>query len=615
MTLLEDLQQRALRVSAAPRMGRAEGIGLVLALLSMATTMAGARAVRSDDVGGLGIIGAMPAFYWLGLLPAAAATVFLLASLAESGTRHAEALVPGTWLVALHLAPQLAHAHPRFSVVYVHLGFIRLVDQAHTGDILLDARFAWPGFFGAFVPSLPALSTPVLELLMRLWPAVITGAWTSLVAVIARRSYPTQPLIGPVAALLFVLLSWTGQDYFSPQSVGFFLYLALIVLLESGPLRPRGAWSSVAPILSRFATAGGDRPEARSTPSYVALLVLSVGAVVSHPLAPFFICAALGVLGLYGRGVAWRLLLLLAVSYLVWVGIAAKPFWIGELGRMREQLGSLLSNVSPPPPERAGAGYSAGHAAVVKIRSAVGLSVFLGTLVAGVLMASERFRSWRPALPLAPLAGIPVVAAGLQSYGGEMILRVYMFTLPMAVVLFARVLLAIPRRAVPTAMAAVSLALTPLFLITRFGNELFEMVTQSDWAATEAAYSGADARTLIVGDNSFTPLGYENARTRVVVFSAAERSEEWLASLRGDEDLRVHTGGYKEFSDLRVTAERVRVVFTPSQQQWATEVGGFAPGGLEEVATWLATRPGVKVLYSDGHGGWVFEIERSQDGS
>lgn len=583
-------------------------LGLVLAAVSAVAGVVGGRLTGTAEVDGYGIINAMPPLYWAGIGGATLATGLLFVGLL-AGHRRFGPVIPGLWLVLLHLAPQLAHAHVRFSIVYIHLGFIRLIDTTHTGNILLDARFAWPGFFGAFLAALPPMSMGVLETVMRLWPAMITGASSTMVAALARRSYPTQPLIGTMSSLVFILLSWTGQDYFSPQSVGFFFYLSIIIVVESGPLRARGAWSSVAPILSRFATAGGDRPEARSTPTFVALLVLSFAAVVSHPLAPFFICAGLAMLGLYGRRVAWRLLLVVLVAYVVWFAVAAQPWWATQINDMIHQFASV-ANVGTAGTERGAIGTPA-HNLVLKVRSAIGLSVFVATFVVGVVMGTDRFRHLRPTLPLAPLAGIPVVAAAVQSYGGEMIIRVFLFTLPMASILFARTLLSIRRPAIPVVIPAAVLALVPAFMLARFGNEAFEMVTETDWQAVEVLYENVTPRTLLVTDNSFMPWGDRDREFLVHRYSVAQPTDAWLRGLRAEAQLEVHVGDYRGFNELtaeQVKADKILVLMTPSESAWLHYVEGEPPDSLDAIGRWMSVQPGVTVLYQHD-GAWVFELE------
>lgn len=582
--------------------------GLVLTVLASVCGLVGGRLVDSSRVDGFGILNAMPPVYWVGVLCGVVATGLLLRAVVD-GERLLGPLIPGVWLVLLHLAPELAHDHARFSIVYIHMGFIRLIDATRTGDVIVDARFAWPGFFGMFMPSLPAMSEGAFELVMRLWPAMITGAATGLVAALARRSYPTQPAIAPLSALVFVVLSWTGQDYFSPQSVGFLLYLSMVIVVECGPLRARGSWSSVAPVLSRFATAGGDRPEARSAPTFVALIIMAFGAIVSHPLAPFFMCAGLAMLGLYGRRVAWRLMVIVGLSYVIWFALAAKPFWIGQFGPMLKEFGHT-TNVGTAGTERGAVGTPA-HSFVLTVRAVLGLSVFLFTLIVGSAMATNRFKHLRPTLPLAPLAGIPVVAAAVQSYGGEMIIRVFLFTLPMASILFARVLLSIPRRAVQWAVPMAVLSMVPVFLLARFGNEAFEMVTNTDYDAVQALYEGVTDRTVLVTDNSFQPWGDRYRETLTFRYSQLKATPDWLASLRSESQLEVHVGDYRKFRQLGSSStkpDKIRVLITPSQGTWLHEVQGEPDGGLETVAQWLSIQPGVTTLYHEG-GGWVFEVE------
>lgn len=581
--------RRAVATPTTTPLGGAGWLGLGLAAMAAVFASLGGRAVGADDVDGYGIVFALPAVYWLGVVTAGIASGLLLLAAAAGHGRLAVA-VPAVWLVVVHTSPALAHRWARFPIVYIHLGFIRLIEAEQTGDILLDARFAWPGFFGSFVPSLAEIDPDVLDWVVRLWPTLIMGASAVLVAALARRSYPNLPLIGPLSSLVFLLLSWTGQDYFSPQSVGFLMYLSIIIVLESGPLRPRGAWSSVAPILSRFATSGGDRPLARTSASYVALLVLGLGAIVMHPLAPFFICGALVILGIYGRTVAWRLLTMVAIAYVLWVVVAAEPWWSTRIDELTEQFGRFFTNLNESTSERV-VTSSAPHLLVTRVRSVVGLATFVSVLLMGIVMATSRFRYLRPALPLAPLAGIPVLAAAVQSYGGEIIIRVLLFTLPMASILLARVLLAMPRVAVPVVVPLLAVVLVPVFVVARFGNEAFEMSTAADREAIEIGYAAADDDTVLVADNAFMPWG-DRMRERIDHrYQTASPTNAWLDRVRADA------------ADSR--AGRVIVVFTSTQSAYREHVESDPPRVLDEVGAWLSAQPGVEVLYRN-EGAWVF---------
>ncbi len=578
-------------------------VGVGLAVLASLLALIAGRLVRWQDVDGYGLISALPTLYWVAIGLGVVATVMLFRAAQQAESRYATA-VPMMWLVILHTATQMSHSNARFAIVWTHLGFVRLIEETGAGRLDLDARFAWPGFFGAFVAPIAELPESVLDVAMRLWPTYITGGTAILVAALARRSYPTIPLIGSLSALAYVLLAWTGQDYFSPQSVGYLFYMAILVIIESGPLRSSAAWSSSAPILGRFAAAGGDRPAARSTPAFVSLVILSFGAIVSHPLAPFFICMGLMILGLYGRTIAWRLLLIVGAAYVIWFLISAQPFWQSRIADLVGNFGKPGDVITANTSERVDTSSEA-RQLVTQTRSIIGLSTFAGVLGIGIAMATERFKHLRPALPLAPLAGIPAMAIALQTYGGEIVIRVLLFTLPMASILLGRLVANLKTSLMPFVVAILAIGLVPVLLISRFGNEEFEMTIEPDRVAIETAYEVAadfspnDDDTLFVADNNFINWRDEGIGRNLFIeqpFSGGRRFWDECGLGRIEK--------VREEADLG----QVIVVFTNTQTAWNVQGLSLEPSYLDDAAAWLLEREGSEVLHQDD-GTWVLRVD------
>ena len=557
--------------------------GLVLAAVAVALGMWGGASTPSAEVDGYGIISALPAVYWLGVAVGALATGVLLRLAIVERTRYAS-VVPALWLAVLHTGPHLAHDHFRYHTAWSHVGLIRLIEEQRTADASIDGRLASPGFFGALVAPLARMDDAVLELAVRLWPTAILGATAILVSALASRAFPTVPLIKPLSAVVYVLVAWTGQDHLSPESYGFTAYLAILVLLESGPLRISPAWSSAVPFLPRFASAGGDRPASRSTPIFVVLLVLSLGAVVSHPLAPLFICLGLVILGLYGRTVAWRLLILVAVSYVCWFAVGADSWWPGEIGRVDELAAGLWPDTTSASPQ---------HRFVTLVRSGVGFAMFAGVLAVGAAMAGERFRHLRPAVPIVPLAAVPAVVLALRSYGGGITSRAVLFALPMAAILIGRILAGVRVRTLPLVLPAVALVLVPLLLVARFGHEAFEMTTEVDRAAVQAGYDRARDDTLFVVDSVHAPDRDRSVGRNHFAEVPAVADQAYVDEL--------------ERRAVELGATRIIVVLTPGQSQWRVHGLGSRPDHLAEVARWLKARPGATVLF-ERDGGWTIEL-------
>ncbi len=567
--------------------------GLVVGALAALCALLGAAMTGTQDVDGYGLIRALPLLYWLGVVLAVAATFLLVwVGVSDDRNRHAAA-APLLWLVVLHLAPGLAHDHVRHPGVWAQLGLIRRIHETGTADVVIDARFAWPGFLGTFIAPLANLDGPLLDILLRAWPACVTGGTAVLVAALARRSYPTVPLIGSVSALVHVLLAWMGNDYFSSQSIGVLWFASILVILESGPLQTGSAWSAAAPVLPRFATSGGDRPASRSTTAFVALVVLSFGAIVSHPLAPFLICAALLVLGLYGRSLAWRLLLFVGIAYLAWFGVSAEPWWSNPLGESAEQFGAMIDGVptaTDGPPSTEG---SPERALVITVRTILGLGTVVAVLVAGASMAIDRFRHLRPSIPLVPLAVVTVLAIPLVGYGEATLGRLLPFVLPVAAVLIGRVLTSLSIRSLPVAGALCAVVLCPLLLLARFGDERFEFTTEADRAAIEAAYDRADDDTLFVADNPFVPWRDQTVGLNGFIEQPVEPTEEWVRRVEAEAS--------------EAGKERIIVVLTDSQVGWSVHGEGLSADTLDEFADWLVARPGSDLVFH-AERSWAIEL-------
>ncbi|MDH3300206.1 MAG: hypothetical protein OES24_06830, partial [Acidimicrobiia bacterium] len=512
---------------------RLGNLGLALAVVAALCGLVGGRLVESAQVDGLGLLRALPTLYWAGVVLGVVSTFALLRVAAGNESGRYAAAVPILWLLLLHTAPQLAHAHPRFPTAWSHVGLLGLIDETGTADVTVDPRLGWPGVHGVFMAPMARLDGRLLEGLLRLWPTFITGATTILVAALGRRSYPTIPLIGSLSALMYVLLVWTGQDYFSPQSIGLLWFVGILVLLESGPLETGAAWSGMVPVLPRFSASGGDRPASRSTPAFVALIILSFGAVVSHPMAPLFVCVALFLLGLYGRSLAWRLLVLVGPAYLVWFVVSGQPWWGDGIGELMRPFAGLLDETAA---ELSASAPSASpdHQFVTRARLIFTLATLGSVVLIGTAMSGERLRHLRPAVPLVPLVAVPVLLVAFGGYGGASMIHAIWFTAPFASILAGRILASLRVRSLPVIAAIVTALLSPLLLVTRFGGERFEFTTAPDRAAILAAYDSADADTLFVADSAFVPWRDRGVGENAFTTIAVEPSEAWIEMVESE---------------------------------------------------------------------------------
>lgn len=441
-----------------------------------------------EEMGGLGLVSVLP----LPTLVGAALLVAVFASLLWLGREH-KALLLVTLLatvVSLHALPAVIETEPRFPTAWQHLGFLDYIDRTGSAVPDLDARWSWPGFFAVAAFVTRACGTTDLTDLIRWWPLAIQLLYLAPMFLLVR-SMRASWRAKWTGIWIFVLSGWVGQDYFSPQGFTFLLYLAFVAILLVWFRAPRVIWTKRRP--------GEAEVEPTSRRQKAVLLGVVIGlfaaSVPAHQLTPFVMLGVLAVLVIVGRSELRGLPILFGVLVVGWLGFMAEPYWSGHFNDLFGGVGGVGSNVSTSVSGRIQGGDST-HKLVLYTR----------VLLAGGVMTFACWGWWRRRdhkyreRSLLVLTFVPFLGFGMQSYGGEMALRVFMFAVPGAALLAGLALF--PRTGVtaeerdkdrvslaPLAALLAGLLLMGGFLVARWGNEPFERVRPGEVAAMDYVYA------------------------------------------------------------------------------------------------------------------------------
>jgi hypothetical protein len=241
------------------------------------------------------------------------------------------------------------------------------------------------------------------------------------------------------------------------------------------------------------------------------MIALAAITVPMHQLTPFAILLVVAALALLGLSSARRLPVILVVLISAWVVFMASAYISGHFhsvtGEVGNVSGTLGSNLS------ARIGGSPGHVTVVVVRLVFTALIWL---VAGIGAFLERRR---PASGVfASLALAPFALVALQSYGGEILLRIFLFTLP-AMALFAALVVVRAFSRTPAPAAAVAaiagtlLALTAGFLVARYGNERLDAFTRDQVRAVDTVYANAKPSSVILAGSEDLPWDFKDYET------------------------------------------------------------------------------------------------------
>jgi hypothetical protein len=507
----------------------ADVLPVVLALAALGCLPMVVRTTRLDGMGGLGLAAVLPLWAW------AAVALACLACAAEilRARPRVAVLVGATAVLVLCTTglPSLVESAARVPTAWVHLSFVEAIVDTGTLPSNVDSRLAWPGFFAQWAWISEAAGGIGLDGILRWTPPVVVAAWAIGVHAIAR------PLVGGLrapwaATWLFLGANWIEQDYFSPQATAVLLGLAVLACVL-GPLATTrgdpagGTWpvpdpaAPPAPWLRRvLATTFLPVRRPDRAPGQVLLLWLVtalclVTVVLDHPLTPIALGAQLVVLALAGRFWGRWLVVVLAVVELSWFVLGAQDFWSARLSLATGDVGNLLGSLVD-----ALFGRFVGDTGQLAVKAG---RVAMALAIGGLALTGAWLRRRRGGTGLLLL--LAAVPAGLvfgQSYGGEILLRVLLFSLPFLAVLGVEAIRAVPHRWPRSGRAVLVVGMVALFavlVVLRGGNEAYTGVSAREVAVSREVIDAAPPGARILRLSNVGPLRVTRATDTLQVGS------------------------------------------------------------------------------------------------
>ena len=483
-------------------------------------------------------------------------------------------------LAALTVTPALVYSTPRIQSAQKHIDLIQQLMQTHHLDRLGDIYQAYSGFFSAmaWVCDLARVHDP--NGLAAYWPFVI-----GLVALAELRLFFgrfTRSAYQIWAAMtLTVLVNAVGQDYFSPQSVGFVLALGVLGL-----------------------AVGREWPGLTERNRILVLLLAGCALAVTHELSPFIVGGMLCVLVVFRTIRPWWVPATSILPAAAWA-LFNKPVLSGSISL--SQLGNL-SNFEPPQT------VATPGLQRLPVVSESSHALLLGLLVLILLAVIGFFRTVkdRTAWAYMVCVGVGLMLIAADPYGNEGIFRAALFGIPWLAVM---ALWAVPRhpgRWVSAAFGVTATGLVATYLVAQFGLDNGGVIRSSDVQALRIYQADAPLSsfmlTLSYGD---TPYSIEfpfsgNYQTWPAFVPKAEVVKR--ASALSASDAAELAREYVAFARRNNSpTNQLYALWSPASLQYSVDYGLETAGQADKWRRILIASPDWHVVYHSG-GTYLFHV-------
>ena len=373
-------------------------------------------------------------------------------------------------VAALTLTPALVYGLPRSQSAAKHVDLVQMILSAHHLDPGVNIYEAYSGFFSAvaWVCDLAGIHNSLG--LATCWPFVVGLVGLAELRFFFGRLINSSYRIW-VGMTLVVLVNAIGQDYFSPQSVGFVLVLGV------------------------YGLALGDDCPGLSNRMRIGLLVFAgCSLAVTHELSPYVAGGVLIILVIFRAVRPWYIPATCLLPAVLWAvlnrGLLAGYVTLHDIGN--------LSNFTPPKTiatpglQRLPIVNESSHALLL------GLLVLISLAALGFARTVRRPQTWGFMIS----SGLGLIIISVVPYSQEGIFRSALFGIPWLALVAMEALPSSPPRWTSAVFGAVSVGLLGTYLVAMFGLDNATVIRPGDLQALQFYQAHAPASSYILS------LGY-----------------------------------------------------------------------------------------------------------
>jgi len=522
-------------------------------------------------------------------------------------------LLLGFQVVALifmiHSIPVILYGTLRYSWAWKHVGIVDYI-QRHGSvnpDIsYLEAYHNWPGFF-AFFALLTDVNGAENALGLATWAPVFFNLLNFGALYIIYNAVTKDRRLIWLSIWFFFLTNWVGQDYFSPQAQNFFSHLVILGVcltwfrVATPPkketlqrwLKFKWLVSLVEFILQRGVHS--DPPQhTLERPQRIGMIAftLMLFAVIafSHQITPVMTIISVSALVVFQRCNAKTLPLDMALILLAWYLFGARSFLLNEIPYLITSFGQVSETIDGGLIDLSRA--STGQQIVAQVGRILSASIWLLAMIGFFRRITKGY--WDLSVWLLAFSPLPMLVA--NPYGGEMMFRVFLFTLPFITFLAAGTIFTNLDSGrsffTPFVLIILSTALLSGFFFGYFGKELQYRFSEEEVEAVQYLYSIAPEGSMFIEGSRNYPGFFKNYE----LYRYVSIAEEPWDSLQEILDQPAETLEVWMSDDIY---PETYLFITHGQKAEINNIGEIPTGSLDMIEAALLLSPKFEVIFEN----------------
>lgn len=412
------------------------------------------------QIDNLGLFSILPFSFYLSL--SLLVISFIIAVKYQNQGRQFLFLHTFVLILVLNSTPLLVEKTARFTTGYFNYQSVDQITQNMHIDPSIQWIHNWPGFSVMYSVLVTVAQIPG-QFIMGIYPTLFNVMLLFPILMLFNSVMENKKLVW-VAVWAFYLINWIGQDYFSMQSLGFIAFVLSFVILLRLNNSQNGFSRRWLFLLVMFFTLSVISHALTS----ILLLTIIIVFFIARPVRNF---PRLGLTTLF------------VAIFAAWNSLGARTYLEMNLGRIITQafdIGQIFQfNVA----YRLGGNPS--HLLVAEIRLIFSAAVVICAVLSFLLSWRKRGLANVEKRIVLVIASV-LLLSGFLSYGGELFMRLYLFSLIPLTYFLLRGLN--DKRAFAVFAILFIIVVPSFYMISRYGNEVIDYVPKSEISGVQFLY-------------------------------------------------------------------------------------------------------------------------------